>query len=995
MHGHTDKKLTQAQLAQGRTDKKLTQAQLAQMINEKPQIIQETISTTEEVFLAAEFPTVHVVEPSPIIITPSSITAPMPDLLDLGLSGEDNSVIVPIDQPASPIGLDTLTTERVSNNCEIHVLVNKIWPLGDKKVKIDVVIVDKTTVKFRIKDEAVRNRVLRRGMWNICGIPMIISKWSPIEEDAQPEVKKMPVWVVVKNLPRYMYAWEGFAFMTSPIGEPIRLHPETEMCKNFEEGRVFVEADLTKPLPTQYNFDTEEGENVLVTFEYPWLPPRCHQCSNWGHNIDDCLKKKEVASGSPTKSPKKVGDASNITVEKSSQVEKPVLDEVEQGNIVSPVQVNSGSKEKEETIDPKKVVDVDQEEGWSTPPHSMNSPRKVTKDSKYGDVRIEASCFSALNGKGENGEDMDAENMEEGEVSNNDEEGIVLCDPKKKAKPTLIPSVSCETRLRQSTRIGSRDSRGGFNGGKLNPKDNTNGESKQTVVKNWVQSCDFDFGCLIETKIKEKKEAMIVSRVFHGWSSMSNYEHHRLGRLWVVWKQNVRVTPLFKSSQVISCSIFVEGRTEEMLITFVYALNTPEERKALWEDLKTHKDSGMFRGKPWLICGDFNEILDMEEHSLHDSTATIPEGMSDFQDLVNYCELVDLSYQGPKYTWCNKRKDDLICKKLDRVLANQEWLNHYTQSYCVFESGGCSDHNRCRLYMKEEAVRVKRPFKFSNVLVSHAGYMNTIKEKWATMEPLYHSTSALFRFSKKLKHLKPSLRSMGRELLSDLERKTKEAYIKLCTIQEVTMSNPSSQVVEEEALAYNIWSRLADIEERYFKQKAKLRWVNHGDQNTKAFHTAVKLREVRNNIREIICFDGSVVSSVEGIKREAERHFRDFMNERPTDFVEWSVSELKEVLDFQCTEEDKQLLAKEVNEEEIRKVVFAMPREKSPGPDGFTIEFFKDTWDVVGKDLLIAVQSFFQLGFLPKGINSTILALIPKKKGAKTMKDYRPISCCN
>ncbi|PWA76368.1 hypothetical protein CTI12_AA235350 [Artemisia annua] len=46
-----------------------------------------------------------------------------------------------------------------------------------------------------------------------------------------------------------------------------------------------------------------------------------------------------------------------------------------------------------------------------------------------------------------------------------------------------------------------------------------------------------------------------------------------------------------------------------------------------------------------------------------------------------------------------------------------------------------------------------------------------------------------------------------------------------------------------------------------------------------------------------------------GINREAERHFREFMNERPTNFVEWSVSELTEVLDFQCTEEDKQLLA--------------------------------------------------------------------------------------
>lgn len=43
----------------------------------------------------------------------------------------------------------------------------------------------------------------------------------------------------------------------------------------------------------------------------------------------------------------------------------------------------------------------------------------------------------------------------------------------------------------------------------------------------------------------------------------------------------------------------------------------------------------------------------------------------------------------------------------------------------------------------------------------------------------------------------------------------------------------------------------------------------------------------------------------------------------------------------------------------------------------------------------MAVQSFFIKGFLPKGLNSTILALIPKKEEARMMKDYRPISCCN
>lgn len=50
---------------------------------------------------------------------------------------------------------------------------------------------------------------------------------------------------------------------------------------------------------------------------------------------------------------------------------------------------------------------------------------------------------------------------------------------------------------------------------------------------------------------------------------------------------------------------------------------------------------------------------------------------------------------------------------------------------------------------------------------------------------------------------------------------------------------------------------------------------------------------------------------------------------------------------------------------------------------------------MIGEDVVVAIQSFFLKGFLPKGVNSTILALSPKKEEAKMMKDYRPISCCN
>lgn len=75
--------------------------------------------------------------------------------------------------------------------------------------------------------------------------------------------------------------------------------------------------------------------------------------------------------------------------------------------------------------------------------------------------------------------------------------------------------------------------------------------------------------------------------------------------------------------------------------------------------------------------------------------------------------------------------------------------------------------------------------------------------------------------------------------------------------------------------------------------------------------------------------------------------------------------------------------------------MLSLPNGKVPGPDGYTKEFFVAVWPIVGRDLVIAIQSFFHFGFLLTGVNSTILALIPKKTPAQTMKDFRPIACCN
>ena len=149
------------------------------------------------------------------------------------------------------------------------------------------------------------------------------------------------------------------------------------------------------------------------------------------------------------------------------------------------------------------------------------------------------------------------------------------------------------------------------------------------------------------------------------------------------------------------------------------------------------------------------------------------------------------------------------------------------------------------------------------------------------------------------------------------------------------------------------------------------------------------------SIREIQRSDGSVATSQEEIKAEAVEHFTQFLSLIPDSFVGTTEEEIHQLLGFECDEMDMRMLDKEVTADEIKKILFAMATNKSPGPDGFTCEFYKAAWPIIGNDFTAVVQSFFATGFLPKDINSTILALIPKKDEAIRMGDYRPISCCN
>jgi hypothetical protein len=70
-----------------------------------------------------------------------------------------------------------------------------------------------------------------------------------------------------------------------------------------------------------------------------------------------------------------------------------------------------------------------------------------------------------------------------------------------------------------------------------------------------------------------------------------------------------------------------------------------------------------------------------------------------------------------------------------------------------------------------------------------------------------------------------------------------------------------------------------------------------------------------------------------------------------------------------------------------------MPANKSPGPDGFSWEFYRSCWSVIKSDMILALHAIWlsrDQGF--ECLNNALITLLPKKAGAIDLLDFRTIS---
>ncbi|KAJ4871645.1 hypothetical protein Rs2_46708 [Raphanus sativus] len=198
--------------------------------------------------------------------------------IDVQMQDGIGSVMVPeeITKGVAPLWDDFLIGKFLDvapHIAKVHAIVNKIWTLNNKAQKVEVFEVNETMMKFRILNNADKNRVLRRGMWNIAGVPVVLTKWSPVIEKEKPPTQSIPMWVHIKNVPVKLFSWQGLSFVTSPLGSPAQVEEASNDKKDpIEEGEIQeaqneeTEEVKTKD-QTEYKDETTQVQAVNIEEE--------------------------------------------------------------------------------------------------------------------------------------------------------------------------------------------------------------------------------------------------------------------------------------------------------------------------------------------------------------------------------------------------------------------------------------------------------------------------------------------------------------------------------------------------------------------------------------------------------------------------------------------------------------------------------------------------------------------------------------------------------
>ena len=527
-------------------------------------------------------------------------------------------------------------------------------------------------------------------------------------------------------------------------------------------------------------------------------------------------------------------------------------------------------------------------------------------------------------------------------------------------------------------------------------------DAKRREVFNWLRAKRPSI-CMLQ-------EVHCIEKTNHLWKAewgyqayFTSFESNKAG-VCILFNNNFNLQLQRLYTDPAGRFIICDLKANEKLLTLanIYAPN--EDKPSFFQNFYDHLLN--FNCEDIIIGGDFNLVLNIENDKKGGIAKTHQNSLKTVQEISENLDLLDVwrihNPDDKRYTW-RQRQPKVYCR-LDFFLISQSVIGDVTNTDIV--PGYKTDHSMITLDLSLHAnSRGPGLWKLNTSLLTETAYVNLIKTTIKEVQDEYENddmvNSALLWDMIKLKIREKSLKyamnktkkTMGRE--AELEH----AISKL----ESKMENGDSSVTENSELAEqlnDLKSELERIIETRTKGsilRAKIKWHNEGEKNTKYFLNLEKRHYKQGIISQLKVDENNFITSDQEILAEGESFFMNLYTSNR------NIHNLIDTYDFFKHENDTVLNDEQRNnceglltERECLAALKTMEQGKTPGSDGLPSEFYRVFWTNISNLLINALNYAHETSQLSITQRRGVIKLIPKKDAEPYfIKNWRPLTLLN
>lgn len=246
------------------------------------------------------------------------------------------------------------------------------------------------------------------------------------------------------------------------------------------------------------------------------------------------------------------------------------------------------------------------------------------------------------------------------------------------------------------------------------------------------------------------------------------------------------------------------GNLTPFRISVIHASTNYNTRLESWETLK---HINLNRPIPWVICGDFNEVLGANEKFGGNPVSL--NRISAFLNCIDNIGLIDLGFSRPRFTWTNKhkKKHTIIYERLDRFLCTNEWLKLFPHASVKHLPHIHLDHCPLLLDWNRKVAGTNIFFKFETMWMSSPDFHSIVNSTWHDLNT----------YNQSLKQFIPLAKNWSKSSFGNVFKNKRNVLARINGLQEMNPNFKSDFHLELEGKLQAQYNTILSAEDEYWK----------------------------------------------------------------------------------------------------------------------------------------------------------------------------------